>query len=58
MKHSETCRSIFYRSDQLLVELESLLGELEHKRSRLKDKIGGVVSSAKSRRKTVIRSQI
>ncbi len=58
MKHSQTCRSIFYRSDQLLVELESLLGELELKRSRLKDKIGGVTSSAKGRRRAGIRSQI
>lgn len=58
MKHSKSRRSIFYRSDQLLVELESLLGQLEHKRSRLKDKIGGVISSAKGRRRAGIRSQI
>lgn len=58
MKHSKTCRSIFYRSDQLLVELESLLGELELKRSQLKDKMGGVTSAAKGRRRAGIRSQI
>jgi len=58
MKHLTSCRSHFYRSDQLLAELESLLGQLELKRSRLKDKIGGVTSSAKSRRRAGIRPQV